>query len=94
MDRHPDPQVEVELELARLFVGRNRVTEAGLEPPLADDLHVETQTAEEVGQVVRLRAVADLDLDVAKLLVEAPQTPPPPFSKSGQAAQLVKASPS
>ena len=70
------------------------MTEAGLEPPLADQLHVETQAAEEVGQVVRLRAVADLDLDVAKLLVEAPQTLNLPCSKSAQAAKLVKAGPS
>ena len=94
MDGHPDAQIEVELELAGLLVGRNRVAEAGLEGPLADNLHVEAQTAQEVGQVVRLRAVADLDFDAAKVPVEAPQTPTPPFSKSGQAAKFVKAGPS
>jgi hypothetical protein len=94
VDRRPDPQVEIELKLARLFVGRKRLTKAGLEPPLADKFHIETKTAEEVGQVLRLREVADLDLDTAKLLLEAPQTRHLPPSKSGQAAKLVKAGPS
>jgi hypothetical protein len=94
MDRRPDSQVEIELELARLLVERKRLTKAGLEPPVTDKFDIETKTAEEVGQVMRLREVADLDLDTAVMPLEAPQTRHLPCSKSGQAAELVKAGPS
>ena len=77
VDRLPDAQVEINLELARLLVGRKRLTKAGLEPPLSDKLHIEAETAEELGQVMRLREVADLDLDTAKLLLDTPQTHSP-----------------
>jgi hypothetical protein len=94
VDRRPDPQVEIELKLARLFVGRKRLTKAGLEPALTYKLHIEAETAEEVSQVMRLREVADLDPNTVKMLLEAPQTRHLPRSKSGQAAKPVKAGPS
>jgi hypothetical protein len=93
VDRLPDAQVEIDLELARFLVVGKRLTKAGLEHPLTGKLHIETETAEELGQVMRLREVADLDLDAAKLPLDTPQTPLPP-SKCGQAARLVKAGPS
>jgi hypothetical protein len=74
VDRHPDPQVEVELELARLFVQGKRITKASLEPLLTDKLHIEAKTAKKVGHVMRLREVADLDLDTPRMLLETPQS--------------------
>lgn len=74
MDRRPDSQVEIELELARLWVERKRLTKAGLEPPLTDKLHIEAKIAEEVGQIMRLREVADLDLDTAEIPLQGSQT--------------------
>jgi hypothetical protein len=94
VDCRPDPQVEIELKLARLFVGRKRVTKPGFEPPLTHKLHIETKTPQEVGQVMRLPAVADLDPDTAKMILEPPQSGTSPLSKSVQAAKIVKAGPS
>jgi hypothetical protein len=94
VDRRPDAETEIELEMSGLFVGMNRLTKASLERPLTDELDVETKTAEEVGQVMRVREVADLVFDTARCSSKRRRSATPRFPKSMCAAKLVKVRPS